>query len=145
MQLFRPDRDGRLSLVDFVKSIDAVYKRYRLLLASIANTTTIDRAFERIFNFVYYVVVLIIVTSVWGFDPLALFLSLSSVLVGLAFMIGRTASTYFEGVSDSAETLKSIRKVVRNLTYRIVSSFIGHVYFDPSSIWNRRSDSRKQH
>jgi hypothetical protein len=34
IRLFRPERDGSLSLVDFVKSIDAVYKEIRMLRAS---------------------------------------------------------------------------------------------------------------
>ena len=98
-QLFRPERDGRLDLVDFVKSIDAIYKRYRLLLASVANTSAIDRASERIFNFGFYLLVIVIVTSSWGFDPLAIFLSLSSVVLGFAFMIGKASASYFDGVS----------------------------------------------
>ena len=38
IRLFRPDREGRLSRLDFVKSIDTVYKQLRLLRASIANS-----------------------------------------------------------------------------------------------------------
>lgn len=85
-------------MVDFVKSIDSVYKKYRLLLASVANTNAIDRAFERIFNFVYYTIVLVVVTTAWGFDPIAIFLSLSSILLAFAFIIGRASASYFEGV-----------------------------------------------
>jgi 1,4-dihydroxy-2-naphthoate octaprenyltransferase len=97
-QLFRPDRDGKLDLVDFVKSIDAIYKRYRLLLASIANTNAIDRASERIFNFAYYILVIVIVTMAWGFDPISIFLSLSSIVLAFAFMIGKASASYFDGV-----------------------------------------------
>ena len=101
LKLFRPGRDGKLDLVDFVKSIDAIYKRYRLLLASVANTNAIDRASERIFNFVYYILVIVVVTTVWGFDPLAIFLSLSSIVLGFAFMIGKASASYFDGVSHT--------------------------------------------
>ncbi len=38
IRLFRPDRQGNLGRLDFVKSIDAVYKQLRLLRASIANS-----------------------------------------------------------------------------------------------------------
>ena len=38
IRLFRPDRQGNLIRLDFVKSIDAVYKQLRLLRASIANS-----------------------------------------------------------------------------------------------------------
>jgi len=72
IKLLRPDRDGKficeggnllqlarefltharflltgnLHLLDFVKSVDAVYKEARLLRASIRNSEKIDRAFE---------------------------------------------------------------------------------------------------
>jgi hypothetical protein len=46
VKIFRPDRDGTLSLVDFVRSIDRVYKELRLLRASIRNSSRIDYAFE---------------------------------------------------------------------------------------------------
>lgn len=52
IKLLRPDRDGRLSLIDFVKSVDFVYKQARLLRASVKNAQKIDRAFELLFNVV---------------------------------------------------------------------------------------------
>jgi hypothetical protein len=38
IRLFRPDREGDLSRLDFVRSIDTVYKQLRLLRASIGNS-----------------------------------------------------------------------------------------------------------
>jgi len=38
IRLFRPDRQGVLSRLDFAKSIDTVYKQLRLLRASIGNS-----------------------------------------------------------------------------------------------------------
>ncbi len=38
IRLFRPDRQGNLGCLEFVKSIDTVYKQLRLLRASIANS-----------------------------------------------------------------------------------------------------------
>lgn len=46
IRLFRPDRDGTITLLDFCKSIDAVYKDLRTLRASVVNATKIDHAFE---------------------------------------------------------------------------------------------------
>lgn len=77
IKLFRPDRDGTMRCVDFVKAIDEVYKELRLLRASVANSSKIDRAFERIFNFVFYAIVCCLILSQLGYDPLALFLSIS--------------------------------------------------------------------
>jgi hypothetical protein len=123
VRLFRPDRDGTLSLLDFVKSIDSVYKELRLLRAAVANSSKIDQAFESILNIVFYgtsvlftvtareqytrltwtnltcvssVVVLTIILSQLGLDPLALFLSVSGVVLAFAFMIGSASSKYFE-------------------------------------------------
>jgi hypothetical protein len=39
IKLFRPDRDGNISLLDFAKSIDACYKEMRVLRASIFNSS----------------------------------------------------------------------------------------------------------
>lgn len=66
MKVFRPDRDGNLTLLDFIKSTDSVYKEFRLLQASIRNSSKIDRAFESIFNFAFYGVIVTIVLSILG-------------------------------------------------------------------------------
>lgn len=96
--LLRPDREGNLTLLDFAKSIDAVYKELRLLRASVANASRLDKAFESIFNiFFYFVLICIIVASI-GLDPLVLFASISGFILGFAFMIGAACSKYFEGL-----------------------------------------------
>ena len=41
-------------------------------------------------------VVITIILSQLGFDPLALFLSISGVILAFAFMIGAASSKYFE-------------------------------------------------
>jgi len=66
VKLFRPDREGGLTLLDFVKSVDSVYKEFRLLDASIQNSSAIDRAFENMFNVVFYIVVATIVIYALG-------------------------------------------------------------------------------
>lgn len=53
ISLLRPDRNGNLTLLDFVKSVDSVYKQARLFRASIRNAQKIDRAFEHIFDALY--------------------------------------------------------------------------------------------
>lgn len=54
IRIFRPDREGNLTLIDFIKSVDSIYKEFRLLQASIQNSSQIDQAFESIFNVVFY-------------------------------------------------------------------------------------------
>lgn len=72
IQLFRPDRDGTLTEIDFIKSIDAIYKRLRLLSASIAHSRQVDHTFEQIFNWAFYTIFFVIMLSVLGYDPMAL-------------------------------------------------------------------------
>jgi len=129
VKLFRPDRQGILTMLEFVKSIDSVYKELRLLQASIENSTQIDRkypsigflhllcylvfahrhclpistsvytdAFEQILNGIFYIVVITVILAAFGLNPLAMFLSLSSIILGFAFMIGPASSKYFEGM-----------------------------------------------
>jgi Mechanosensitive ion channel len=97
IRLLRPDRDGNLSLLDFVKSTDGVYKEAKLLRASIRNSEHIDRAFEKAINVVFYTVLTCIILSRIGIDPIALFLSLSGLILAFAFMIGSASSKMFEG------------------------------------------------
>jgi len=78
IHLFRPSRDGELTMIDFIKSIDAVYKEFRILQASIENSGTVDRATELMVNWVFYVVLWCIMFWIVGIDPLALLLSFSS-------------------------------------------------------------------
>lgn len=46
VKVFRPERDGSLDKLGFVRSVDQVYKDLRLLRASIRNSSQIDHAFE---------------------------------------------------------------------------------------------------
>lgn len=96
IRTFRPDRDGGLSMVDFVRSIDSVYKDLRMLRATVAASSKIDKALESIMNIVFYVSVFCIILAAYDFDPLALFLSLSSIILAFAFMIGSASAKYFE-------------------------------------------------
>ena len=98
VHLFRPSRDGELTMIDFIKSIDAVYKEFRILQASIENAGTVDRAFELLVNWAFYVVLWCAMLYIVGISPVALLVSFSSFIVGFAFMIGNASSKYFEGL-----------------------------------------------
>lgn len=108
-----------MSLLEFVKSVDGVYKEAKLLRASVKNSGKIDRAFEKAINIFFYTIMVCIILSQVslrhtlktalafsglantllqiGIDPFALFLSLSSLILAFAFMIGSAASKMFEG------------------------------------------------
>ncbi|KAG7373470.1 mechanosensitive ion channel [Nitzschia inconspicua] len=98
VRVFRPDRQGNLSVLDFIKSVDIVYKEFRFLQASIENSSQIDKSFENLVNVVFYAIVISFILSQLGFDPFSLFLSLSSVVLAFAFAIGSASAKYFEGL-----------------------------------------------
>lgn len=95
--LLRPDRNGFLSLAEFVKSVDSVYKEAKLIHASVKNSEKIDREFEKALNIPFYTVVFCIILSQIGLNPLALFISLSPLILGFSWMIGSASSKMFEG------------------------------------------------
>lgn len=94
-ELYRT-RDLTLCLFKLVFVLVAVYKSLRLLRASISNSGQIDHAFEQLINYAFYVVLICIILAANGFNPLALFLSFSSIILAFAFMIGSASSKYFE-------------------------------------------------
>lgn len=98
IKIFRPDRDGRLTEFAFIKSVDAVYRRMRLLEANIHNSSQIDIATEKILNVGFYFLLCSVILGALGIDPFQLFFSLSSFVLAFAFMFGNAAASYFSGV-----------------------------------------------
>lgn len=96
IRIFRPDSEGNLTLIDFVRSCDTVYKTSRLLRASIANSGQIDQALEVLINWGFYIILGCLILAANGLNPIAVFLSFSSILLAFAFMIGSASSKYFE-------------------------------------------------
>ena len=96
IRVFRPNRDGSLNMLDFVRSVDSVYKELRLLRATVASSSKIDKALESIMNIFFYAIMTTIILSQIGFDPLTLFLSMSSIILAFAFMIGSASAKYFD-------------------------------------------------
>jgi hypothetical protein len=90
LRTFRRNRDGAISIVDLVRSVDGVYKELRMLRATAVSLSKIDKAIEKIVNIVFYVIMACIILSQTGYNPLALFLSLSSMI--LAFVIGSASA-----------------------------------------------------
>jgi hypothetical protein len=70
IRVLRPDRDGDLSMLDFVKSVDEVYKEFRLLRASVKNSQKLDHAFENLLNIFFYTILFAVVCFSFGLDPL---------------------------------------------------------------------------
>lgn len=49
-------------------------------------------------NVAFFILLICIILAANGFNPLALFLSFSSIILAFAFMIGSASSKYFEGI-----------------------------------------------
>jgi hypothetical protein len=96
IRVFRPDANGNVTLLDFARSIDAVYKDLRMLRASITNSQKIDRSIKTVFNIMFYGVLVVVILSLTGYDPLKIFLSLSGIVLAFSFMIRSASSSYFE-------------------------------------------------
>jgi len=97
-QLFRPDRNNELSLIVFVQSCDTVYKRLRFFRAAVGNASVIDKVLEGIIDSVFNFILLLVILSMLQFNPWALLVSISTLLVSLAFAVGPSTARYIEGV-----------------------------------------------
>ena len=64
----------------------------------VTNSSKIDKSFETILNWLFYAVAITIILGQLGYSPMALFLSISGVILAFAFMIGSASSKYFEGL-----------------------------------------------
>jgi hypothetical protein len=127
-------------LLEFVKSIDAVFKEARLLRASVRNSEKIDRGLEKVFNVIFYTIIGCILLSYIGVDPFALFLSLSSVIVAFAFAIGSASAKIFEGI-----LFILVRRPVRELGLMNVGAYFLLRRLNPHfliiAVFDRRSHS----
>mmetsp|Transcript_3180 Transcript_3180/g.5784 ORF Transcript_3180/g.5784 Transcript_3180/m.5784 type:complete len:817 (-) Transcript_3180:194-2644(-) len=98
IRMFRPTRDGELTMLDFVKSIDTVYKDLRLIRSSIMNVQRMNAGAQRLWDVLFYFIVTCIVLAILGVNALALVGSLLALVVGLSFMVGSAFSKAFEGL-----------------------------------------------
>uniref|UniRef100_A0A7S1YKQ8 Mechanosensitive ion channel MscS domain-containing protein n=1 Tax=Grammatophora oceanica TaxID=210454 RepID=A0A7S1YKQ8_9STRA len=98
IRIFRPNREGKLTMVEFVRSVDDVYKSLKMLRAAIVNASQIDNAFESLINIGFYFLVGCAVLAVFRIDPFALFVSASGIIISFSFLVGAASSKYFEGL-----------------------------------------------
>jgi hypothetical protein len=52
MAAFQPNRNGTITMMEFCKSIDTVYKELRKLRASISNEGKMNAAAEKVINYI---------------------------------------------------------------------------------------------
>lgn len=98
VRLFRPDRKGFLTKLDFVTSIDNVYRELRLYRANLSNSQQIDDSFHGLINILHYFVVILVVLIIMGFNNWESLLSMTTFFFSFSFMFGPASSKYFEGI-----------------------------------------------
>ena len=98
IELLSPDSDGRIESLDFVKAIDGIYKQVRLLENAVLNASHIDREYEKVMNFCFYLILAILIYGFLGLDLSALTLALTTFVLGIAFMVGPASAQVFEGL-----------------------------------------------
>lgn len=94
--MFRPDVEGNITLLNFLKACDKVYRRLRLFRASVVNSNHLDDALEMILNCVFYVLMICLILVIYSIDPTKIFLATTSLSVSLSFAIGNASSKWFE-------------------------------------------------
>jgi hypothetical protein len=95
-KLFRPDARNQLNLLAFVQSMDGLYKRLRFFRASVSNSSAIDEVLESMINFIFGLVLGILVLSLLEFNPYTLLVSTTSLCVSFAFALGPSVSGFVE-------------------------------------------------
>ena len=61
-----PNSSGYLNKLEFVSSIDNVYRDLRVFRASLANSSSIDDAYETMINIVYYILIIFLGLIILG-------------------------------------------------------------------------------
>ncbi len=95
-RLFHPRRNGDITLLDFMKACNDVYKRIKMFRAKTLNSAQLDDAFEQLINILFYFVLGLIALGILGVDPFDVFISMTGILVPLAFLFNDAGSKYFQ-------------------------------------------------
>jgi hypothetical protein len=76
-KMFKPNRNGDISLLDFVKATNDVYKRIKMFRAKTLNSAQLDNAFEQLINIVFFFGFSLLALGIFGVDPFSVFISLT--------------------------------------------------------------------
>jgi hypothetical protein len=123
MTVFRPTREGDISLVDFVKSIDTVYKDIRKLRASIANEGKMNAGAEKLINAVFYFILAFCLLSALGLDPIVIFGGLAAFIISFSFCVSGASSDYIRGLLFIL--VQRPYDIGKSVACRNVASFVG--------------------
>lgn len=97
-KLFTPNRSGDLPLLAFIQAVDQCYKKVVFLRASLRNASLLDDVLERLFNTIFYFVLVLFLSSILQLHPWTLMVSITSLLVSVSFAFGSSVSAYVDGI-----------------------------------------------
>lgn len=97
-KLLHPSQRGQVSKLDFVESMDCVYKTAMILIANMNNSCQIHRDIEGVANVILYTVALVMLPGVFGADANILVLTLFGVFVTFTFLVYCTGVEYLKGI-----------------------------------------------
>lgn len=95
---FRPDRFNELNELAFVQSCDSVYRKLRYFRASVGNSSVIDRVIQDAMKALFYLLLILVACVIMHYNPWALLVSLSTLVVSMSFAVGAATSKFIEGV-----------------------------------------------
>jgi len=96
--VFTPDKDGTLSEMQFVESVEKVYKKLVCLYKASENATSIDAFLEGFVDGLFFVCSAFFFLAVFGLHSLALSLGAASLGLSLLVLSSAAVSSYIEGV-----------------------------------------------
>ena len=97
-KMFRPNAENELSLLAFLQSCDAVYRKLRFFRASVGNASIIDHALEGIVDGLFNFLLALALLTLMRFNPWPLLVSVSTLLVSVSFAVSSSCSNYIEGL-----------------------------------------------
>jgi hypothetical protein len=92
--LFPPDGEKKLSLLDFVKSYDEVYRKFRTFRAAVSNSSVLNNAYERIVDVLFYFLLLLLVLTILRYDVVQTVATVMSVVLSFSFAFGPAVSKF---------------------------------------------------
>jgi hypothetical protein len=98
MAVFRPTREGDITLIDFAKSVDTVYKEIRKIRASVANDGRMNATAESLINICFYFILVCVFLAALGLDPIVVFGGLSAFIISFSFCVSGASSDYVRGL-----------------------------------------------
>mmetsp|Transcript_3675 Transcript_3675/g.7531 ORF Transcript_3675/g.7531 Transcript_3675/m.7531 type:complete len:894 (-) Transcript_3675:382-3063(-) len=95
---FHPDSEGGIPHVTFIQACDTLYRELRLFRASVGTSSVIDTVLESIIDPIFLFCLTTIILVILEFNPMAMLVPISSLLLAGSFAFGSSCAKAFEGI-----------------------------------------------